>query len=763
MKKRISICLFLLIILVSISAFAAPGDDMLFFREPNATEYENTQTMAGTTDGLYILKNPLGNYDMLEVVFYDYKTRETAAVLSDLPQSYYSTEEEFTEYGMGGSAADVINKLFTSDNTLYALNFITGEISAITVENGAAARNVIGKFDMESLRVKNADYTYLKEIRGMALEDSKLYLSVYDYENTSNPAALMRYDLQKGTGEQISKLSIMEMVPYKDGKTLALVFDPYNSWDEATQKERPHELHTLDLASGESKLLASIDGNMGGIQYDAENDTIYYVMGNRVIRLTNDSKSETVAYMPTSDSYNTMGSAFANGLYSFCTWSGIAIRNTDPQYLPSTILSIYGGWSGDKEIAFIKDHPDIAFDFPQEYISSVEQLAQAISSDSKMDIIQSFSGAMNFDALIKKGYCADLSGYPELVALVERMYPYLKDFVMRDGKLYAVPLYAYSNGTSYNSEALKGVEMTTADLPTTYRELCDFVTEWNEETGYDFPDYMPIYYGDVRESLFHDIFNSYCLYYEATGQALTFDTPLFKSLMADFENMRTDNLSKEDMSEEEMWSRMPVLESGYQLLEFSSIDPTDPEMNYTVHWPIQLDNDTPVHYRMDVNLAFISPGSKNADIAVEYLIHCLKNLAIYEQPFIFEDMQGNIEYPHYARMLEDWAKEAERLKEEMKTADAADKRMYEEQLAYYDELFENKDRHRYQVTQAALDYFRENLADKCFISRDGNPLWGENSEEIFPIVQRFLAKETSSERMIADLDKKIQMILRESK
>ena len=69
MKKRISLCLFLIILLCSFSALAAPGDNMLFFREPNATESESVQTMAGDDKGLYILKNPLGSYDTYELVF----------------------------------------------------------------------------------------------------------------------------------------------------------------------------------------------------------------------------------------------------------------------------------------------------------------------------------------------------------------------------------------------------------------------------------------------------------------------------------------------------------------------------------------------------------------------------------------------------------------------------------------------------------------------------------------------------------------------
>ena len=762
MKKWIGLCVCLMVLSLAFGALAAPGDNMLFFREPNTADSENMTSMAGTDKGLYVLKSELGNYSNYQIAFYDYETQAITTLLDNLPEPYYSTQEEFEMYGGGGKVEDIINRLFVSDNKLYGINYLTGEVFELVINDNVATRNILGKIDPALLLVTMSDYSYFMEIWGLVIDEGALYLSTYNYENNASPASLLRCDLEKGTNESVAKLSVMEMKDYKDGLLLAILYDPYNSYDEATNTSKPRELHTLDLKTGKTSLLYSSQDAFAGVQYDSENDTIYFTQGSQVLRLLKDGKTETVAYLPSSDTYSTQGAAFSKGLYSYASYSGITVRNTDPQYLPSTVLTIYGGWAGDSEMSFVKQNPDIAFNFPNQYIDTVEQLAQTISSDSKLDIIQT-STYMDFDALIKKDYCTDLSAYPELMALVENMHPYLKDFVMRDGKLYAIPIYSYAYGPAYNTYTLNELDMTADDLPTTYAELCDFITEWNDDLSYDYPDYFPMYYGNVRSNLFYAMLDSYCLYYAAIGEDLTFSTPLFKSILAAFESMHTDNLDREGMSEEEMWNRTPIIDTGYQVVEFSSLDPTDPKLNYSMNWPIKLADDIPAYYSTSAQLAFISPNSKNTDAAVKYLVHLLNNMSVTEKPFVFANMQGDIESPYYQQMITSWDKEVERIKKALEDATEDEKAMYEEQLKYYEEDMANRDRYRYAVTQKAMDYFRDNIASQCVLYT-GNPLYNnETGGELMPIIERYMAKEISGDQMISEIDRKLYMIQRESR
>ena len=111
---------------------------------------------------------------------------------------------------------------------------------------------------------------------------------------------------------------------------------------------------------------------------------------------------------------------------------------------------------------------------------------------------------------------------------------------MRDGKLLAIPIGFRSNQMFYNAGKLAEIGLTTADMPATLPELCQFITRWNREWMNDpaKANVMPLCTMlPNRQVVLELMLESYRGYYDATGQPLNFDTPLFHELLTALEAM----------------------------------------------------------------------------------------------------------------------------------------------------------------------------------------------------------------------------------
>lgn len=765
MKKILTLLTALALTLSVFSgALAAPGDKLLFYRENQDDPYSSMQSMAGDDQYLYVVKSGDSDGNVYALVRYDIAADKLETLVDDLPQPYYSSLEDFEAYGNGGDASRVINRLFMSENGVCALNYLTGQVSRLIYENGVLTFEKLGEFDTSPLQVKAADYSYTKEIWGACLQGDVLYISTYSYE-TEPKSELMSFDLKTGKSGALPSVFAHDLVSYKDGQLITIKYDPENSYDQQTYEPLPREIHTVDLKSGQTRKLFTVDKYAAGLAYDKQSDRIYYTAGSTVMGVSPDGKSEKVAYLPSSDSYSVQGASYANGLYAVGTYSGVAIRNIDPQYLPSTVLSIYGSYANEKDISFQKAHPDVALDFMQTYYSSLEDLAQAMSATDAIDIVSAYSSdsSINLDVLIAKGYCLDLSEYPELNAYAQKLYPYLLDYVSRDGKLYAVPIYASHTSNAYYTEVLKAMELTQENLPKTYPELFAFIDRWNDEWVYDYPDYTPFYYGQsLRQELLYKMIGDYVLYCKAQGGDIDFSTPLFKSLMTSFDAMRTDNLDNAAKNGEEIWSRQTLFEpGGYEAVDFSSPEPEKGSDYYKV-WDLRLAEDIPMVFGTHVQVMFVNPKSPNRDMAAAYLSHCVANLSTYTLPTLDATMTKSVENPYFEEMIKNWKDDFERVKESYAKADESEKKDLEWQIENYEELLSNQERYRYNITEQALKYYKDYIVDRCVVSGD-NFIYSESNKAIRDLLDLYLAKSRTVDQFINELERKMRMIILEGK
>ena len=100
-----------------------------------------------------------------------------------------------------------------------------------------------------------------------------------------------------------------------------------------------------------------------------------------------------------------------------------------------------------------------------DYSNDLETLTQAMVSDTNpYDVLFLSLNYMPVDRLLQKGYCADLSGDEALMDVARSMYPQFGEILMKDGKLYGLPVDASASTYSVNMDAWEALGLTEDDV-----------------------------------------------------------------------------------------------------------------------------------------------------------------------------------------------------------------------------------------------------------------------------------------------------------
>ena len=133
-----------------------------------------------------------------------------------------------------------------------------------------------------------------------------------------------------------------------------------------------------------------------------------------------------------------------------------------------------------KHMAVVAGSTELNVTLASNYPQTMERALTTamVSGTSSMDVFSLNTDANPVARLIDKGYAADLSGYPELMAVAGRMDARFTESVMRDGKLYGLPVSLYTSGMGVNADTMEKLGLTQDDLPTTWLEFLDFCGEF---------------------------------------------------------------------------------------------------------------------------------------------------------------------------------------------------------------------------------------------------------------------------------------------
>lgn len=760
MKKILSFMLMLALFISLIPpARAAQGDLTLFALDPqdNSRWEKAAIDLAGDGDTLYIL---MGDK------VYTWQPGGEMQVLIDgilTSRNYYeaNTEER--------AGQPVFSSLFVEDGKITVLDTRVGSVFTVeSIDGGKAVCSEPVMLEMDA-RIEEEDETYLNfQFERSMLAGNTLFVIGYDWESGSGDQELFVWDITTGERKETSLEGVQAMCEYKDGKLLCVICDPQNMYDSETQSYRPWTLAIYDPAADTLEEVTQVGEvryyDARNIIYNEENDTFYLAVSNKIYRMVGLENFELAAYHPASSMWaeGKAVAAVGNQVAVFDEY-GVYVRTPDPAQLPTATLSIYNYYDTPEHMQAVAALGDIPVFFSDNtYFNSAQEMGQALSSgENQLDILSVQMDWIDFNRLMEKGYCYDLSGSEALTGYVKELYPFIQDAVTQDGKLMALPYTVYGSDWHYNKKAFEELNLP---VPTTYAELIALANEWaKEENSENWEEYTLLPdEGEYKPQVFYDFFEDYEQYMLSKGETLSLDTDTFRSVMGALETMDTENVEvmvdwgevgDDEVPEEleELWNKEVLIANYYSIGLYNQGD--------MVPLPLRIDENSEHFIPMHLSVLFVNPKSKNIDAAVKYLEELAKAYRKNTQNLM--ELSPNYNEPvlneYYEDNLENMENAVARMEKEIEEAEPIDKPALQENLDSYKEMVEDyKVTGRYRISEDMIKLYRDSM-QYAVLARPSVMNNGDD-DSFFTLRQRYLDEQITLEQFINEGSSKLRLI-----
>lgn len=768
MKRMIALLLVLVMTLCAAAAWAAPGDTTLFARDYDANNSPSVTTAVAVGDTLYILVNQFDE-ELSDNIFSLYRYTQGQSSEPELLANklcytrWYSTMEDAkaAQANIGADPETGFGYLFSDGEKLYGFNTLNGEIASLTFADGAMSREVVCTVATNDLYIQEEDYSYMVDINGLCCMNGHVYFASSDWRGREPQYFLYDINLDGGA---VTKLPLTQRInstiPYKDGLLLSYVS---SSWDENTNQEIPAQLVTVNPADGATVSLKEMADTayIYTLAYDAAKDTVYYFTESTLWGMTGMGTPFKAAYA--NQSYVDSMTIFSSGYAALWSSDGLEIHNLDPAYLPTKTLTLIGSWRDAAARKFTQENPDIPLIFSEQYYGMADLGQAMVSGDTTIDVIRT-SVANGFDNLLEKGYCADLSSSQKLMDYVNSLYPALRDEVMKDGKLYAIPVTLYGSTLSYMPSKLEEIGLTEEDMPTTFVELCEFITRWNNEWIDDESktNVMPFCTTMSNRSVVFDLMlKAYLDYYDAKGEPLTFDTPEFNAMLTALDSMDASNLDMPANMSDQEYDEYYQLYSGVFMDQGLFSTAEGEYASVPLKLSIGEGKDFTVGTTMEV--LFVNPRCANLPEAIKLLECYVDTLDESYKILMCPDCNDPVENQYYQDTLKNFQDSLAELQEQLKTADDAEKRDLEDIIKYYEDSLNNKESFRWDYSAQTIAQYRE-IGDHVF-ARHANVLYSagnDTSTQLRSLHERYVQKQITRDQYIKELNQKARMIVLEN-
>jgi hypothetical protein len=758
LKKIFSVLLALVLSLSSLTAFAAVKNADLAIDQTgqglgDISGYVNTMFAAG---------------DTLYLTTYHSKMYTWSPETGEIGDIGFENLWNYHYFGHEGS----VLCLNTDDGSIHILNTAEGKA---TVDKEALI-----SLDWSVIRPAGADeMDFYVQVFAAFVADNMLYVQTNNPDsNDWSERTLYRFDMETGKGETLyAGRDMLSLCPYKDGKLLIFRFDQdkyYMSSGQDTSSLPEITVFDPQSKAYADKLLSLGEDAMdfGGLAYDAASDTLYLCGNGSVMFKTAGGELTPLTYIPASYIQSDAAALLIGGThYVISNSQSIFIRSLDPDDKPSQLLKVQGvqfDWEGrEGYLAFTKKHPEVAvISNTNDWFSSAEGVFQDMKTATASDIYA--IGQMDvLEALINKDYCVDLSGNAALLAAIKEMYPHMSSAFLKDAKVYAVPYGAYNQGLwGYSPSILKEIGLTEADLPTNLSEFMDFITDWADMYGMDYPDFelLDHQYSKWRELLIQTVFLQQISYCSNEGIPMTFDTPEVLALLKKIDSMASVfaqlDPSQETLEGGQSWSSddplTALLTMDFQMLSRDfrvNADYSPLEMNYI--------QDSPMLTAMQLQVLIANPSSPNLEMAAEFLAEMAANMNPTLKITINPNYNEPVENP-YAEQNIIYAKESlEQTQKSLDEAKAEDKKEMESRLEMAQQWLEQAEWEKYDISPAQIEAYR--LVAQNMVPVSGGYSMIGTSENLLNLYSRYLEGQIPTDQFVQEMEKVLKKMHSENR
>jgi hypothetical protein len=761
--KKIIVCTLTFLLLVSSVwiALAASGDASL---TPPGEE-GGFVSMAQIEDTLYLLSG---------TGFYTWHPGEAGpSLLGTMPED---PEQQGGKAGvsMAGGGVMMVQKggglidhLLVWENKLYGLDSSDGTVYLMEAADGKVALTKAQSLQWQAMAENQGGFSFPAMISDVAAADGYLYLVKAGMDVSKNE--LLRFNLSDGGFIKYDASLLAGFVPYKDGKALVM---QYPTEQDAMARTGKLWLNILDLNTGEVTKGIELPVSVAeGLAYDAKTDTAAFFSTGEIYAVDQMASCRLAGYAPAAYQGITYSKALLlpDSLYAL-NGDQVSIRGiAKGEGIPRALRIQNASEQSYKEFAVKR--PDIPVVLKNTPFTSAEMLMQDMAAGSS-DLYSIKIDELDYHSLIEKGYTATLSGSNILKDMVREMYPFLQKELFRGEDLAAFPVTLSGQTLGYSKKALSELGLTEEDLPHTFPELLDFISNWDAEYGVNHPSlalFRDDMYGDSKQMFMGILIQYYSAYYQKLGENLTFDTPLMEKLLdaleaADFSAMKTKDVQQamsgavtyaySAAGADQPATALFTLYQEAVLSEYGFI------MSDFVPLPLSMDEGLDPIVPASLTVYVVNPYSPNQDLAMAYLEH----FAGQRSKVSMAAMSPNYNEPIISSLYEtrkaQQEKELGSINTQLETASADKKKELEESLKAAQEQLTFLESIKWQVSAQDLDAYRERV--NWMTVNNINPLTLlAQDQTMAALIGRYTAGQLDARELLKALEQKLQMIYRE--
>lgn len=666
----------------------------------------------------------------------------------------------------------VVTRLLADGECLYGFDESSRQVMRLVDGAGSAAVQPLCTLETVEEEPSEDGIYYGSYVNSMFMQDGEVVRLAENYGQGESSLLVERYALDTGKliAQQGVDSTLRALCAYKDGKYLALV-QPVPGPEDM---EAPTtQIAVYDPATGGTTLVATLNGSyLNNLTYDRESDTAYYC-GDATIYAVPlaTGESRVSAYLPVNawSGSDTTFAAISGGMIVYANGDGTYVRRLDAPELAAGALTVANEGGTTKHMAVVAEHPELNVTLASEYPQTMEELTTAmVSGTGSMDVLCLTTSYNPVERLIDKGYAADLSGYPELMAVAGRMDPRFTQSVMRDGKLYALPVALSTNTLGVNAEAMEKLGLTESDLPATWLEFLDFAANYYYDYGEENAD-VALMDLNMRRPLFQMIRDQYVAAQLRDTGSVSFDTPLFRKLMQALEAIDFTELDPYEVKGDKIWEGNDANEFYEKQQLFTRYSEASPRaMDQSGYGRsnqpliLRLDSETEPVLPVIMTVIIVNPRSTRMDQAAAYLTAYAGHYdAETENIMFFPDQNDPVPNSYYEVQKQSYEESLRDVDSRIEKADESEKaslRETREQIQGYLDELENQ---RMSVTEEMIQAYREQVAPYLYVTPQTPLTNPESSNELDTLTSQYLDHAIDLDTYIREMNQRVRMMMLE--
>ena len=792
MKKIIALILAAVMLLMCVPAMAGTGDMTIAHLDNNnyfRSEYiENV--MIGADNQLYafiqqdskeILRvYSLDSGDSADYILKDYSSDNESSMLD-----YYEITDEGIQFKEDAVSAftqdDYYNTAawFSWNGSIYTIQWKTeydyengnnkidgGYVKKLKLEDGKVVLE-------DTTDIPRLDWTEMVQDYGDGWQDSKQLEGAVVVGNTligrswnmNGYPMLDSFDLTTGFHQEV-ELDEMASVYVSSLSILT-------SEEEYREDSISYTIRKVDPANGDQEELVSFtmegEGNyMYSFVADTEKNTLYYYMNGEIWAMPdmNPDAATALCDCPT----NGTMSFLPDGRMLIWDGSNIIIRNIDPASRGTETRLIvhdfaYGNGLEEAIFDFNNQHGDVTV-VVRRGGDRQSILQDMMNRESETDIYTMDYDWSEFSALLNRGFLTDMSGNATIAADNALLYPFVRDAVVKDGQIVAMPLGINGEAICINRKVWQAIGGTEEELPKTWSQFLDWIVTLPEKVKDQNCKIFESYVSDMEFvwQVMRQILDEYEARLDNAGGNFAFNTPELRELLDRVQKVDAEAIGLksqadleegyyEDYEDGEEY-REPLLEVYAQSTMTTWGDMTPLLLSF--------DENEQAILPMSLTVAFVNPYSTKAELAAEYLALAARKQWQDTLYSLYSDMTEPVIYPYYeenrARM-EKYLEEAKILLNAAKTEQEIHD--WTETVESYEEYLKNEEDNKWAISperiadyQARTSYMR--VSSYSFVNEMMKDSKG--AEAYWEMMDGFVQGNVSAAELLEGIDSKVQMM-----